>query len=141
MSAPDLSTAIRDLANDIYAMRDDRSSDGAFEMVKKLDHAALGLEVLAHIVSGKSIVRAFGAPGDWGYGSPMGNALLRFLRDLPAHVHQQEGATEIAKRLNAAQQLLMGVACQPSDSLSEELRANLRTEALAGIETLRKARA
>jgi hypothetical protein len=87
VSGPDLPTALRNLANEIYALRDDRSADGAFEMVKKLDHAALGLEVLAHIVGGKSIMRAFGAPGDWGYGSPMGNSLLAFLREPPTDAH------------------------------------------------------
>ena len=31
--------------------------------------------VLARVVEGKSLDRAFGAPGDWGYGTPIGDAL------------------------------------------------------------------
>ena len=34
------------------------------------------LGVLAHIVDGKPITKAFGAPGDWGYGTPIANALI-----------------------------------------------------------------
>ncbi len=30
---------------------------------------------LAHIVNGKPVSVAFGAPGDWGYGTPIGDAL------------------------------------------------------------------
>jgi len=38
------------------------------------DNAEL-LIVLARIVEGKAIDRAFGAPGDWGYSHPIGRAL------------------------------------------------------------------
>jgi hypothetical protein len=38
------------------------------------DNAEL-LVVLARIVEGKSIERAFGRPGDWGYNHPIGRAL------------------------------------------------------------------
>ena len=31
--------------------------------------------VLARVVEGKSLDRAFGAPGDWGYDTPIGDAL------------------------------------------------------------------
>ena len=33
------------------------------------------LGVLAHIVDGKPIDKAFGSPGDWGYGTEIGAAL------------------------------------------------------------------
>lgn len=33
------------------------------------------LRVLARVLEGKSIHRAFGAPGDWGYSHPVGKAL------------------------------------------------------------------
>lgn len=36
--------------------------------------------VLARIVEGKTIERSFGAPGDWGYGTPIGDALARYYR-------------------------------------------------------------
>lgn len=29
----------------------------------------------ARLIEGKTIERAFGAPGDWGYGTPIGDAL------------------------------------------------------------------
>jgi len=32
-------------------------------------------DVLARVLEGKDIDRAFGAPGDWGYGTPIGDAL------------------------------------------------------------------
>lgn len=33
------------------------------------------LGVLAHIVDGKPVDKAFGSPGDWGYSTPIGSAL------------------------------------------------------------------
>ena len=33
------------------------------------------LRVLARLIEGKSLVQAFGAPGDWGYSHPIGKAL------------------------------------------------------------------
>lgn len=33
------------------------------------------LGVLAHIVDGKPVDKAFGSPGDWGYGTPIGVAI------------------------------------------------------------------
>ncbi len=33
------------------------------------------LIVLARVLEGKPLSRAFGAPGDWGYGTPIGDAL------------------------------------------------------------------
>lgn len=38
------------------------------------DEAEL-IRVLARIIEGKPIDRAFGAPGDWGYSHPVGKAL------------------------------------------------------------------
>jgi hypothetical protein len=40
----------------------------------RLDVAEL-IRVLARVVEGKRIDQAFGAPGDWGYGTPIGDAL------------------------------------------------------------------
>ncbi len=69
--------ALNALADKLYASRDSahRPSD------KDIDHAAFGLSVLAHIVNGKSIERAFGAPGDWGYGTPIGDGVLAMIRE------------------------------------------------------------
>lgn len=33
------------------------------------------VRVLARIVEGQRVLKAFGAPGEWGYGTPIGNAL------------------------------------------------------------------
>jgi hypothetical protein len=41
-----------------------------------LDTAELVL-VLARVVEGKELAKAFGAPGDWGYGTPIGDALAK----------------------------------------------------------------
>ena len=41
----------------------------------RLDTAEL-IRVLARMVEGKDVYRAFGAPGDWGYGTPIGDALM-----------------------------------------------------------------
>ena len=42
------------------------------------------LGVLAHIVDGKSVDCAFGAPGDWGYNTTIGSALAARGNDLEA---------------------------------------------------------
>lgn len=35
------------------------------------------LLVLARVIEGKSVQRAFGSPGDWGYNTPIGRALAQ----------------------------------------------------------------
>jgi len=45
-----------------------------------LDAAEL-LKVLARVIEGKTIEQAMGSPGDWGYGTPIGDALLALLRE------------------------------------------------------------
>jgi hypothetical protein len=44
------------------------------DLVDKRDVGEL-LRVLARIAEGKPLARAFGAPGDWGYGTAIGKAL------------------------------------------------------------------
>jgi len=53
-------------ANESYT----RDLQGASELVK----------VLGRLLVGKSVHEAFGAPGDWGYGTPIGDALLDIYR-------------------------------------------------------------
>ena len=71
-----------------------------------LDAAEL-LRVLARLVEGKTIDQAMGAPGDWGYGTPIGDALFALLKEpepadntiqwrsveyeLPTHLHSVLG--------------------------------------------------
>lgn len=38
------------------------------------------LHVLRRMLDGKPALKAFGAPGDWGYGTPIGDALYETLR-------------------------------------------------------------
>jgi hypothetical protein len=81
MSAEKLTRALRDLAEEINAMAAKAIDDKDGPLFKKLDHTALGLQVLANIVGGKTVERAFGAPGDWGYGTPVGDGLLAMLQE------------------------------------------------------------
>lgn len=52
-----------------------RDSDSTPPTVGQLGDDAELLLVLARIVEGKAVSRAFGAPGDWGYNTPIGRAL------------------------------------------------------------------
>ena len=62
-----LAGRIRDMAHIVY--------NGMFTPdVASADVLEL-LNVLARVLEGKPIERAFGAPGDWGYGTPIGDAL------------------------------------------------------------------
>lgn len=38
------------------------------------------IRVLARLLEGKTIYKAFGAPGDWGYSNPIGKALAEAYR-------------------------------------------------------------
>ncbi len=49
----------------------------------RLDTAEI-FRVLARICEGKEIPKAFGAPGDWGYGTPIGDALKEAYCGRPA---------------------------------------------------------
>ncbi len=49
---------------------------------RERDDAEL-LRVLARLLEGKSPHQAFGAPGDWGYGTPIGDALAAAYRRHP----------------------------------------------------------
>lgn len=42
------------------------------------------LRACARLVEGKTIYHAFGAPGDWGYGTPIGDALAHVYREKEA---------------------------------------------------------
>jgi hypothetical protein len=68
MSEPTLSKVLRERAAKLY---DPNNSEG------DRDTAEL-LCCLARLVAGKTVHKAFGAPGDWGYGTPIGDALKDF---------------------------------------------------------------
>lgn len=41
------------------------------------------LRCLARVVEGKTRYKSFGAPGDWGYGTPIGDAVMDAIRTNP----------------------------------------------------------
>ena len=92
MNAALLAKAIRSKA-DLLAAPESLSKDEA-------DTAEL-LIVLARVVEGKPLSRSFGAPGDWGYGTAIGDALA---------AHQDRADDRTCK--NGLQQAANGIACQ-----------------------------
>jgi len=56
------------------AMRD--SDEHPITHGETCDNAEL-LIVLARILEGREVERAFGSPGDWGYNTPIGRALAQ----------------------------------------------------------------
>jgi len=49
--------------------------DADEENTTEIRDNAMLITTLASVVEGKSVYRAFGAPGDWGYGTEIGEAL------------------------------------------------------------------
>ena len=43
-------------------------------------HTEALIRVLGSVIEGVDPIRAMGAPGDWGYGTPIGDALLDLLK-------------------------------------------------------------
>lgn len=70
MDKKKLSTALRNLASQVVEHAE--PGEPQYEDIK--DAAEL-VRALARVVEGQSIERAFGAPGDWGYDTPVGDAL------------------------------------------------------------------
>lgn len=64
------------LADRAYDLQEEVPAD-LFSLIREVSE--LG-RVLARVVDGKPVPQAFGAPGDWGYGTPIGNAVLAALR-------------------------------------------------------------
>lgn len=55
--------------------------DGKVAINTRAMHQAYELIlVLARLIDGKSVYQSFGAPGDWGYETPIGAALFEFYR-------------------------------------------------------------
>ena len=67
MNTQKIEKTIRVMAAEIDAQR--YASDVDMNDVAEL------LRVLARMVTGRTAASAFGAPGDWGYGTPIGDAL------------------------------------------------------------------
>lgn len=96
MSTAMLQKAIRDVSERvneaIYRCEDADMS------VRGMREARDLLRVLAHIAGGMDMRKAFGAPGDWGYGNELGQGVLQllsgrdpagvdFLEDAPSSAH------------------------------------------------------
>ncbi len=71
-NSPKVSGALREMARAI--VDDGIGEPSKLQRPTDADMAEL-LRVLANIVDGKDMSRSFGAPGDWGYGTPLGDAL------------------------------------------------------------------
>jgi hypothetical protein len=80
MNRISLAAAIRSRASAL------RNADESPLTVGALADDAELLRVLAHIVEGKDLRRAFGAPGDWGYETDIGSALA----DIPAKAEAEK---------------------------------------------------
>jgi hypothetical protein len=71
MNTESLARAIREKA----ALISNLSEDGTPIDIDEIRDTVELLKTLAKIVEGKSILKAFGAPGDWGHETPIGLAL------------------------------------------------------------------
>lgn len=70
METGQLAAALRNKAAEVRNM-----TTATAEEDQTLRDAADLLRVLAHVVDGKSLAKAFGAPGDWGYETAIGAAI------------------------------------------------------------------
>lgn len=55
------------------------------------------IRTLAHIAGGTEVLRAFGAPGDWGYGTPIGDALRKTLEARSASIARARSSLDQAE--------------------------------------------
>lgn len=72
-----LNEALREVAQTTH---DIAYEDANEPYTRDLKEASELIRVLGRLVAGKSVHEAFGAPGDWGYGTPIGDALLEVYR-------------------------------------------------------------
>ena len=91
MDTSKMSAALRNLGNSIDLVIGDMDQDSP-EYPELRDSAEL-VRVLARVVEGQPILRAFGSPGDWGYGTPIGDALAGPGR--PVNPHRSGGSHRV----------------------------------------------
>lgn len=77
-----LSEALRTLNQEIREARSKQDEDEVLRQL--LSDAAELVNVLARIVQGKDFHAAFGAPGDWGYNTAIGQGLYELYSQPPA---------------------------------------------------------
>ena len=75
-----LEQALRQASDGLRNLVTDDTSDVDTQLLR--DSSEL-VRVLARLVAGKTVHQAFGAPGDWGYETPIGSALYA-LYSIPA---------------------------------------------------------
>ncbi|HRD68290.1 hypothetical protein [Accumulibacter sp.] len=83
MNTKRLAAAIRQNASDLRDLRE----------------ASTLLRVLAHVVDGMPLAKAFGSPGDWGYHTPIGQAIAA-APEPPSSDASVTGADECTLYLN-----------------------------------------
>lgn len=76
MSEP-LEHVLRKVAETTHHIAYEDANEG---YTQDLRNASELIRVLGRILAGKSVHEAFGAPGDWGYDTPIGDALLDVYR-------------------------------------------------------------
>lgn len=82
-----LSKAVRNMAEDL--------NNGVPRSVPNTSDTVELLRVLARMIEGRTLESAFGAPGDWGYDSPIGKALAeRGILNVPSQKRAENGVTE-----------------------------------------------
>lgn len=72
---------LRELVDD-GAMREPHDVE-LYDLARTLRNASEMVRILRRLAAGRTVQEihdAFGAPGDWGYGTPVGDALARLYR-------------------------------------------------------------
>ena len=72
-----LALVLNEVAKTTRAIAYEDANEG---YTRDLREASELIRVLGRLMAGKSVHDAFGAPGDWGYGTPIGDALLEVYR-------------------------------------------------------------
>jgi hypothetical protein len=107
LNIPKLTKALRQLWKRQVDRDEPRSQDG-----RDADECIL---VVARMLEGKSPDKAFGAPGDWGYGTPIGDALAALPDPVKVGVGHAKSAPDeprvVERRLAIAVAALQHVAC------------------------------
>lgn len=87
-----------------------------------LRDAADLIRVLAHVIEGKLIAKAFGAPGDWGYETPLGAALAE-----PADIPELGTPVDQDKLIEQ-----YGTTCEAQQQTIERLRGMVQRSEAGG---------
>jgi len=126
MDAKGLAEAVRELGKTLSEVAE--ATREPFDA--ELDTAKYLLDVLAHVVEGKTVARAFGAPGDWGYGTPIGKALATNIH--PVDPGRMDQVRHLEMKLKALRIVLAAVAIK-ADVSNDELIFMLK-EAEQGLD-------